>query len=137
MSAQNGHVSPGPDAKIIPLQPGIVRPTGERRAQLRQRAAEYAWQRAANYARKVNDRRQLAYIVSWLASAALWGPTPAPEGIKRCMEYLDEIGNHPIGKVGILLNMAGLYAMQDEFAAAQETLNTAKQLMLKTLTIGT
>jgi hypothetical protein len=31
----NGPLSPGPSAKIIPLQPGIVRPTGERRAQLR------------------------------------------------------------------------------------------------------
>jgi tetratricopeptide (TPR) repeat protein len=92
-------------------------------------AAENAWLRAADVARKVNDQRQLADIVSWLASAALWGPTPAPEGIKRCMDYLDEIGNHPIGKAGILLNMAGLYAMQDEFAAAQETFNTAKSLL--------
>jgi DNA-binding SARP family transcriptional activator/predicted ATPase len=95
-------------------------------------AAEYAWQRAANYARKVNDRRQLADIVSWLASAALWGPTPAPEGIQRCQDYLDEIGNHPIGKAGILLNLAGLYAMQDDFTTAQATLNTAKS-MLETL----
>ena len=92
-------------------------------------AAEYAWLRAADYARKVNDRRQLADIVGWLASAALWGPTPAPEGIQRCQDYLDEIGNHPIGKAGILLNLAGLYAMQDDFAAAQETLNTAKSLL--------
>ena len=58
-------------------------------------AAEYAWLRAADYARKVNDRRQLADILTWLASAALWGPTPAPEGIQRCKDYLDEIGNHP------------------------------------------
>jgi hypothetical protein len=28
-------VTPGPDARIIPLQPGIARPTGERRAQMR------------------------------------------------------------------------------------------------------
>jgi hypothetical protein len=34
MTSQNGHVAPGPNAKIIPLQPGIVRPTGERRAQM-------------------------------------------------------------------------------------------------------
>jgi DNA-binding SARP family transcriptional activator len=92
-------------------------------------AAEYAWQRAADYARKVNDRRQLADIFSWLASAALWGPTPAPEGIQRCRDYLDEIGNHPIGKAEILLNLAGLYAMQDDFAAAQATLGTAKSLL--------
>jgi predicted ATPase/DNA-binding SARP family transcriptional activator len=92
-------------------------------------AAEYAWQRAADYARKLDDRRQLADIVSWLASAALWGPTPAPEGIQRCKDYLGEIGNHSQGRAEILLNLAGLYAMQDDFAAAEETLSTAKSLL--------
>jgi tetratricopeptide (TPR) repeat protein/class 3 adenylate cyclase len=92
-------------------------------------AAEYAWLRAADYARKVNDRRQLADILAWLASAALWGPTPAPMGIQRCMGYLDEIGNHPIGKAIILHHLAGLYAMQDDFAAARVTLNNAKNLL--------
>jgi DNA-binding SARP family transcriptional activator/tetratricopeptide (TPR) repeat protein len=92
-------------------------------------AAEYAWQRAADYARRVNDRRQLADILAWLASAALWGPTPAPTGIQQCMDYLDEIGNHPIGKAIILHHLAGLYAMQDHFAAAWATLNNAKTLL--------
>jgi hypothetical protein len=36
MNAQNGHVSPGPNSKIIPLQPGIARPTGQRRDQMRE-----------------------------------------------------------------------------------------------------
>jgi hypothetical protein len=35
MTSENWHVSPGPGAKIIPLQPGISRPTGERRALMR------------------------------------------------------------------------------------------------------
>jgi len=35
MTSQNGHVSPAPGARIIPLQPGIARPAGERRALLR------------------------------------------------------------------------------------------------------
>jgi hypothetical protein len=35
MTSQSGGLSPGPGAKIIPLQPGITRPTGERRAQMR------------------------------------------------------------------------------------------------------
>ena len=34
MSPHNGHVAPGPGAKIIPLQPGVARPTGARRAQM-------------------------------------------------------------------------------------------------------
>jgi hypothetical protein len=35
MTGQNGQVSPGPGAKIIPIQPGIARPTGDRRAPMR------------------------------------------------------------------------------------------------------
>ena len=92
-------------------------------------AAEYAWQRAAEYARKVNDRRQLAEILGWLASVMLWGPTPASTGIRLCKAYLDEIGNHPIGKAVILHHLAGLFAMQDDAAAAEATLNSAKALL--------
>jgi DNA-binding SARP family transcriptional activator len=95
-------------------------------------AAEDCWRRAAEYARKANDRRQLVETLGWLSSAAMWGPTSAPEGIQRCREYLDEIGNHPIGKAAILQNLAGLYAMQDDFATAQVTLDSAESL-LKTL----
>ena len=95
----------------------------------RSAAAEDAWQRAAEYARSVNDRRELAEILSWLASAALWGPTPAPEGIRRCKEYLDEIGDHPFGRAVILQYLAGLQAMQDDDSAAHATLNSAKDLL--------
>jgi len=77
----------------------------------------------------VNDRRELAEILSWLASAALWGPTPAAEGIRQCKDYLDEIGNHPFGKAVILHYLAGLHAMQDDVAAAHATLNSAKDLL--------
>ena len=92
----------------------------------RSAAAEDAWRRAAEYARRVNDRRQLTEILGWLASAALWGPTPAAEGIQRCEDYLDEIGNHPRGQAVILMHMAGLYAMQDQIETAHATLSRAK-----------
>ena len=95
----------------------------------RSAAAEDAWQRAAEYARRLNDRRQLTEILGWLASAALWGPTPASEGIRRCAGYLDEIGNHPSGRAVILLHLAGLYAMQDDVTAAHATLSRAKALV--------
>ncbi|HEY2305240.1 MAG TPA: BTAD domain-containing putative transcriptional regulator [Streptosporangiaceae bacterium] len=92
-------------------------------------AAQEAWQRAAECARTLKDRRQLADILAWLASAALWGPTPAPEGMQRCQEYLQEVGNHPVGQAQILLHLAGLYAMQDDFATAHTALNSAKDLL--------
>ena len=45
----------------------------------RSAAAEDACRRAAEYARNVNDQRELAEILGWLASAAPWGPTPHPK----------------------------------------------------------
>ena len=95
----------------------------------RSAAAEDAWQRATQYARQVSDRRQLTEILGWLASAALWGPTPAQEGIRRCVNYLAEIGDHPSGQAVILLHLAGLYAMQDEVSMAHATLNRAETLL--------
>jgi DNA-binding SARP family transcriptional activator len=92
----------------------------------RSAAAEAAWQRAAELARKANDRRHLNEILGWLASAALWGPMPAPEGIGRCQEYLAEIGSHPRGQAVILLHMAGLFAMHDDFDAAHATLGRTR-----------
>jgi DNA-binding SARP family transcriptional activator/tetratricopeptide (TPR) repeat protein len=95
----------------------------------RSAAAEEAWRRAARYARRANDRRQLTEILGWLASAALWGPTPAAEGIRRCADYLGEVGNHPRGQVVILNHMAGLHAMQDQAETAHATLNRAKSYL--------
>jgi len=95
----------------------------------RSAAAEEAWRQAAEYARRANDRRQLTEILGWLASAALWGPTPASEGIRSCEDYLDEVGNHPRGQAVILNHMAGLYAMQDQFETAHTTLSRAKSYL--------
>jgi DNA-binding SARP family transcriptional activator/tetratricopeptide (TPR) repeat protein len=92
----------------------------------RSAAAEDAWRRAAEYARRASDRRQLTEILGWLASAALWGPTPAAEGIRHCEDYLDEIGSHHRGQAVVLLHMAGLYAMQDKTEIARATLDRAK-----------
>jgi tetratricopeptide (TPR) repeat protein len=77
----------------------------------------------------VNDRIQLTDILGWLASTALWGPTPAAEGIRRCEGYLDETGNHPGAQAWILLSMASLQAMQDDVALARATLGRARSLL--------
>jgi DNA-binding SARP family transcriptional activator len=95
----------------------------------RSAAAEEAWRRAAEYARRANDRKQLTEIIGWLASAALWGPTPALAGIRQCEDYLDEVGSHPRGQAVILNHMAGLYALQDQFGTANATLSRAKSYL--------
>ena len=85
-------------------------------------AAEDAWRQAAVHARRAGDERQLTEVLGWLASAALWGPAPAPEGIGRCERYLEEVGSHQTGEAVILNHLAGLYAMQDRAAEARELL---------------
>jgi DNA-binding SARP family transcriptional activator len=84
--------------------------------------AEDAWRQAAVHARRAGDERQLTEVLGWLASAALWGPTPAPEGIGRCERYLEEVGSHQTGEAVILNHLAGLYAMQDRATEARALL---------------
>ncbi len=85
-------------------------------------AAEDAWRQAAVHARRAGDERQLTEVLGWLASAALWGPTPAAEGIGRCERYLEEVGSHQTGEAVILNHLAGLYAMQDRVPEARQLL---------------
>lgn len=85
-------------------------------------AAEDAWRQAAVHARRAGDERQLTEVLGWLASAALWGPAPAPEGIGRCERYLEEVGSHQTGEAVILNHLAGLYAMQDRVPEARQLL---------------
>ena len=85
-------------------------------------AAEDAWRQAAVHARRAEDERQLTEVLGWLASAALWGPTPAPEGIRRCERFLTEVGSHQTGEAVILNHLAGLYAMQGRAEEANQVL---------------
>ena len=64
----------------------------------RSAAAEDAWQRAAEYARRANDRRQLTEILGWLASAALWGPTRHRKGYDAVLTTLMRLGTTPAGR---------------------------------------
>jgi DNA-binding SARP family transcriptional activator/tetratricopeptide (TPR) repeat protein len=85
-------------------------------------AAERAWREAAARARRAGDRRHLVDCLCWLASAALWGPTPASVGIARCTEYLAEMEGVPTGRAEVYLHVAGLYAMQDDLDRAEDLL---------------
>jgi tetratricopeptide (TPR) repeat protein len=91
--------------------------------------AERAWMQAASHARAAGDRRQLAWSLIWLASTALWGPTPAAAGIARCQAYLDELGDIPSSRAVILLHQAGLYALTSDQTTAQDLLTCGATIL--------
>ena len=83
----------------------------------RSAAAEYAWQRAAGYARKVNDRRH------WPTSSAGSPPPhsgarhPRRKGSSAVRTTSTRSETTPSGGPRSCLNLAGLHAMQDDFAS--------------------
>ncbi|MGH3023979.1 MAG: ATP-binding protein [Gaiellaceae bacterium] len=85
-------------------------------------AAEEAWERAASHARRAGDQRRLADILRWIPSAVLFGPTPAPEGIRRCEEIRQLLRGNLRAQSEILPALGGLHAMTGRFESARELL---------------
>jgi predicted ATPase/class 3 adenylate cyclase len=88
-------------------------------------AAEAAWEQAAEQARKAGDDRARAEILSWVASSAFIGPTPAGEGIRRCEAIRDQVHGDRRAAAATLYPLAGLYAMTGRFDTARELLQLA------------
>jgi class 3 adenylate cyclase/tetratricopeptide (TPR) repeat protein len=89
------------------------------------RAADEAWQHAAEHARNAGDDRERAEILSWVASSAFIGPTPVGEGIRRCETIRDQVRGDRRAAAATLYPLAGLYAMMGRFDAAREFLDVA------------
>src|SRR5438132_3479499 len=58
-------------------------------------AAEEAWLRAVDYARRAGDSRTEAQSLNMLVGAVWFGPTPVGEGIRRCEEIPDRAAEQP------------------------------------------
>jgi predicted ATPase/DNA-binding SARP family transcriptional activator len=93
------------------------------------RAAEAAWEAAAEHARRAGAEREEAAALLWLASAALSGPAPANEGVARCRELLRRMANRRMEKAQLLNPLAGLEAMLGRFAQARELLARAAETL--------
>jgi tetratricopeptide (TPR) repeat protein len=95
----------------------------------RSASAEEAWRDAANHARLLGDGRQLWDILSWLTSAALLGPTPAKEGIRRCQEIREQLRGQRRAEAEILPALAGLYAMTGRFDVATQLVDESEEIL--------
>jgi hypothetical protein len=67
-----GGLSPSPGAKIIPLQPGIARPTGQRRALMRDAVIQVVHHLVLEYV-PARDRSPLFDQAADLLDQAGWG----------------------------------------------------------------
>jgi predicted ATPase/class 3 adenylate cyclase len=89
----------------------------------RAEAAAGAWERAATHARRIGDRHEHHEILTWIASSLWYGPTAAPEGIRRCEAMREEVRESPESEAAILRHLACLHAIVGQFAVARELIN--------------
>jgi predicted ATPase/class 3 adenylate cyclase/DNA-binding winged helix-turn-helix (wHTH) protein len=82
-------------------------------------AASEAWERAAAHAREAGDEHERTEILSWVASALWWGPTPVEEAIRRCEEIRREVSANPAASAQVLQPLAALHAMKGRFDHAR------------------
>jgi tetratricopeptide (TPR) repeat protein len=92
-----------------------------RQVQVRIADSEAALARAIEHARRAGDEQELGSSMGAFAISALWGSTPAPEGVRRAEAILAEArGRRPNAEAAALKGLAGLRAMQGDFDQARE-----------------
>ena len=89
--------------------------------------ADAAWGEAAACARRAGDERELFAILGWRATAAVFGPTPVGEAIRRCEELRDLVGASPVALAWAVNALALLYAMSGDFGPAEQLLEQANE----------
>lgn len=88
-------------------------------------AAAEAWERAAHHASDAAEEHARAEILTWIASALWFGPTPIAEAIRRCEEIRGEVAGHLDAEALTLRHLAGLHAMNGDFDLARSLLATS------------
>jgi class 3 adenylate cyclase/tetratricopeptide (TPR) repeat protein len=78
-----------------------------------------AFERAIAYARKAGDAQEEARSIDSWCGCLVTGPTPAPEGIRRCEDLLATTRSRMM-EANIVTSLAGLKAMRGEFDEARE-----------------
>jgi tetratricopeptide (TPR) repeat protein len=91
--------------------------------------ADDAWQRAAGLARRAGDERELFEVLVWRASAAVFGPTPVPEAIRRCTEIREAVRSSAVALALTMHPLATLHAMSGDFEQARRLLREANEIL--------
>jgi len=92
-------------------------------------AADEAWGRAAEHARRAGDERELFEILGWRASAAAFGPAPVPEAIRRCERIREQLASSPVAVAVTLHPLGLLHAMTGGFDRARRLVGEANEIL--------
>jgi predicted ATPase/class 3 adenylate cyclase/DNA-binding SARP family transcriptional activator len=91
-------------------------------------AAGEAWEQAAVHARRAGHEDERSEILNWVASSMFFGPTPVPEGIRRCDEIRVAVSGNLGSEAWTLRSLAGLHAMDGRFELARELLGDSNAI---------
>jgi ATP/maltotriose-dependent transcriptional regulator MalT len=91
--------------------------------------ADAAWGRGADCARRAGDERELFGILGWRATAAVFGPTPAHDAIRRCEELRELVGASPVAVAWVVNALALLHAMRGELELADRFVQAANETL--------
>jgi hypothetical protein len=83
---------------------------------------------AVTHSRLARDDPSESWAWGLLAQGAFWGPTPAPEGIRRCQDLLAQADGNRRSELIALQSLAGLQAMDAQAEAARATVGRALAL---------
>jgi len=83
-------------------------------------AAEEMMMRSLTHAQRAGAQHELLRARSYVALAAIEGPTPVPEALRRCRELLDQAAGEQVLEAGIGYAMASGEAMLGRFDDARE-----------------
>jgi class 3 adenylate cyclase/tetratricopeptide (TPR) repeat protein len=92
-------------------------------------AADAAWAEAAACAERAGDERELFAILGWRATAAVFGPTPVDEALRRCEEVRDRVSASPVAAAWAVNALALLHAMRGDFETAERFLAQANETL--------
>jgi DNA-binding SARP family transcriptional activator/class 3 adenylate cyclase len=92
-------------------------------------SADAAWDKAAQSARRADDRRELFEVIGWRASAAVLGPTPVDDAIRRCEGFREVVRASPLATAVTVKPLALLHAMKGDLVTAERLLEQAREIM--------
>jgi tetratricopeptide (TPR) repeat protein len=98
--------------------------------------ADAAWEKAAACARRAGDENELFVVLGWRASAAVLGPTPVDEAIRRCEEFRERVAASPLAVALTVNPLASLHAMRGEFDLADRCVREANATLHQLGSLG-